>query len=83
MIDLWNFTDNGEAKRQDKRSLCRILYSGDSHSFKRVFANDYYVVLRLDYLTYVEFKPKALLSCDHSIISDHSTVNYLILYAIC
>ncbi|XP_015111012.1 probable C-mannosyltransferase DPY19L1 isoform X1 [Diachasma alloeum] len=58
MVDLWDISDNGRAKRLGKRPLCPILYSGNAHPFRRVFANNHYVVLRLDYSTYVELKPK-------------------------
>ncbi|XP_057320635.1 C-mannosyltransferase dpy-19 [Microplitis mediator] len=59
LIDLWDVMDNGRAKSLGKRPLCPILSEGNSHPFKRVFANDQYVVLRLDYSTYVEFKPNS------------------------
>lgn len=57
MVDLWDLADGGRTKKLGKRPLCPLLYSGNSHPFRRVFANNHYVVLRLDYSTYVELKP--------------------------
>lgn len=59
MVDLWDVNDGGQSKRLGKRPLCPILYGGNCHPFKRVFANNRYVVLRLDYSTYVELKPSS------------------------
>lgn len=59
MIDLWDVADGGRAKRLGKRPLCPILYGGNCHPFRRVFSNNHYVVLSLDYSTYIELKPVA------------------------
>ncbi|KAG8039518.1 hypothetical protein G9C98_008161 [Cotesia typhae] len=59
MIDLWDVMDNGQSKRLGKRPLCPTLSEGNSHPFKRFFANNHYVVLRLDYSMYVEFTPSS------------------------
>lgn len=54
MIDLWDMVDNGTAKAAGKPPLCPILFKGNSPRFRRVFANDYYVVLQLDYSPFIE-----------------------------
>lgn len=59
MVDLWDLTDNERGKRAGRRPLCPILFRGNAHPFRRVFVNRKYVVLRLDYSTYVELKPSA------------------------
>ncbi|KYM99528.1 Protein dumpy-19 [Cyphomyrmex costatus] len=58
MIDLWDMTDNGAAKEANKPPLCPLLFRGNAYPFKRVFFNNNFVVLQLDYSHYVEFKPK-------------------------
>lgn len=58
MVDLWDVTDGGRAKRLGKPPLCPTLYGGNAYPFRRVFANNHYVVLALDYSTFIELKPK-------------------------
>lgn len=58
MIDLWDMTDKGAAKKANKPPLCPLLFKGNAYPFRRAFVNSNYVVLQLDYSHYVEFKPK-------------------------
>lgn len=58
MINLWDILDNGSAMADGKLPLCPLLFRGNAYLFKRVFVNNRYVVLQLDYFHYVELKPE-------------------------
>ncbi|XP_043482068.1 probable C-mannosyltransferase DPY19L1 [Leptopilina heterotoma] len=58
MVDLMDLLDNGKNKKSGKPPVCPILYRGYNHLFRKVFSNQNYVVLSLEYSKYVEIKPK-------------------------
>ncbi|XP_020284108.1 C-mannosyltransferase dpy-19 isoform X2 [Pseudomyrmex gracilis] len=66
MIDLWDVVDGGAAKTANKPPLCPILLRENAYPFRRVFANNNYVVLQLDYTHHVELKPQIIPKALHS-----------------
>lgn len=58
MVDLMDLLDNGKDKKLGKPPICPILYRGYNHLFRKVFSNQNYVVLSLEYSKYVEIRPK-------------------------